>query len=87
MGCLPFGWTGWGCEQPGPEGGVPAYSRGLELGDLKGPFQPKPFCESTLILFPGNPEGAEVVCLDQPFILRQKMMALRRRGGPVPHSL
>ena len=48
MGCLPFGWTGWGCEQPGPEGGVPAYSRGLELGDLKGPFQPKPsydFCE------------------------------------------
>ena len=30
-------------EQPGLEGGVPAYSRGLELDDLKGPFQPKPF--------------------------------------------
>ena len=24
-------------------GGVPTYSRGLELDDLKGPFQPKPF--------------------------------------------
>jgi len=28
-------------KQPGPEGGVPTYSRGLELDDLKGPFQPK----------------------------------------------
>jgi len=27
-----------GFEQPGLEGGVPAYSRGLELDDLKGPF-------------------------------------------------
>ena len=32
----------WGFEQPGPEGGVPTDSRGLELGDFKGPFQPKP---------------------------------------------
>ena len=32
------GQVGWGCEQPDP-----AYSRGLELGDLRGPFQPKPF--------------------------------------------
>ena len=32
-----------GCEQPGLEGGVPAYSGGLEVDDLKGPFQPKPF--------------------------------------------
>jgi len=31
-----------GFEQPGIEGGVPAYSRGLELGDLKSPLQPKP---------------------------------------------
>jgi len=30
--------AGWGCEQPGLEGGVPAYSRGLERDDLKGPF-------------------------------------------------
>jgi len=35
------GQAGWGCEQPGLQGGVPAYSRGLELDDLKGPFQPK----------------------------------------------
>ena len=28
---------------------VLAHSRGLELGDLKGPFQPKPFYESTII--------------------------------------
>ena len=39
------GQAGWGCEQPGPEGGVPAYGRGLELDDLKGPFQPKSSCD------------------------------------------
>ena len=38
--------AGWGFEQPGLEGGVPAYSRGLELDDLKGPFQPTPFYDS-----------------------------------------
>ena len=38
----------WGCEQPGLEGGVPAYSRALELGDPKGHFQPKPFCDSMI---------------------------------------
>ena len=40
------GQAGWGFEQPGLEGGVPAYSRGLEPGGLKGPFQPKPFSDS-----------------------------------------
>jgi len=30
--------AGWGLEQPDLEGDVPAYSRGLELDDLKGPF-------------------------------------------------
>ena len=40
---------GWGCEQPGLEGGVPAYSRGLEPNDLKGPFQPKPFYDSMIV--------------------------------------
>ena len=30
-------------EQPGLEGSVPAYNRALELDDLKGPSQPKPF--------------------------------------------
>jgi len=37
--------TGQGCEQPGLMGGVLIYSTGLELGDLKGLFQPKPFYE------------------------------------------
>ena len=42
--------AGWGCEQPGLEGGVPAYSRVLELDDLKGPFQSKPFCDSMITI-------------------------------------
>ena len=41
------GQAGWGCEQPGLEGGVPAFiAWGLELADLKGPFHPKPFYRS-----------------------------------------
>ena len=40
------GQAGWGFEQSGLEGGVPAYSRGLELDDLKGPLQLKPFYDS-----------------------------------------
>ena len=40
------GQVGWGCEQPGLEGGVPAYSRQLGLDDVRGPFQPKPFYDS-----------------------------------------
>ena len=39
------GQAGWVLEQPGLLGGIPVYSRGLELDDLKGPFQPKPFCD------------------------------------------
>jgi len=40
------GQTGQGFEQAGLEGGVPDYSGGgVELDDLKGPFQPKPFNE------------------------------------------
>jgi len=40
---------GWmGCEQPGLEGGVPAYSRGLERGDPKCPFQSKPLYDSLI---------------------------------------
>ena len=41
--------AGWGCEQPGLEGGVPAYNRGLELHDLKGPFQPKLFYDFNIV--------------------------------------
>ena len=42
------GRVGWGFERPGLEGGVPAYSRGLELDDLNGAFQPKPFYDSVI---------------------------------------
>ena len=44
--CALQGQAGWDCEQPGLEGGFPAYSRALGVDDLKGPFQPKPFCDS-----------------------------------------
>ena len=47
------GQVGWSFEQPSLEGGVPTYSWGLELDDLKGPFQPKPFYDSVHI----NPAG------------------------------
>ena len=42
------GQAGWGFEQPGLAGGVPAYSRVLERGDLKGPFQCKSFHDSMI---------------------------------------
>jgi len=42
------GQAGWGFEQPGLVGGDPAQERGLELGDLKGPFQPEPFYDSVM---------------------------------------
>jgi len=44
------GQAGCGFEQGDLVGGIPAYSRGLELYDLKGPFQSKPFYDSTMIL-------------------------------------
>ena len=44
------GQAGWGCEPPGLEEGVPVHSRGLEINDLKGPFQPKPLCDSMILL-------------------------------------
>jgi len=40
------GQAGWGFEQCGQVGGVPAHSRGLELDDLTGPYQPKPLYDS-----------------------------------------
>jgi len=43
----------WRYSRPGWMGpgqpelvGQPAHGRGLELGGLRGPFQPKPFCDS-----------------------------------------
>jgi len=53
------GQAGWGSEQPGLVGGVPAYSRGLELGDLKRPFQPKLFSDSTN----DHPRGNCIICI------------------------
>ena len=43
------GQAGWGFEQPGIEGGVPACSRVLELYELKGPFQPNPFYDTMIL--------------------------------------
>ena len=43
-----IGEAGWGFEQPGLVGDVPAYCRGLELDDLKGPFQPRAFYDSII---------------------------------------
>jgi len=40
------GQVGRGFEQPGLAGGVPAHGRGVELADLSGLFQPKPFYDS-----------------------------------------
>jgi len=36
---------------------VPAHGRGLELDDLLGPFQPKPFYDSMIVAGKGCPQG------------------------------
>ena len=36
------GQAGWGCEQPDLERVFPACTWGLEVDDLRCPFQPKP---------------------------------------------
>ena len=51
------GQAGWGFEQPALEGGVPAYSRGLEPGDLKDPFQSKPICDFMIKMFLDSKSG------------------------------
>ncbi|XP_051470795.1 uncharacterized protein LOC127382792 [Apus apus] len=42
------GQVGWGLEQPGLVGDVPAQGRRLGLDDLQGPFQLKPFHDSMI---------------------------------------
>jgi len=44
------GQAGWGFEHPGLMEDVSAYCRKLELNDLKGPFQPKTFCDSIIFI-------------------------------------
>jgi len=43
------GQAGCGSGQPGLVVGNPAHSRGLELDDHCGPFQPRPFCDSVIL--------------------------------------
>jgi len=43
------GQAGCGSGQPGLVVGDPAHSRGLDLGDHCGPFQPRPFSDSMKI--------------------------------------
>ena len=40
--------VGWGTGQPELVGGSPAHDRGLELDDLQGSLQPKPFYGSVI---------------------------------------
>ena len=42
------GQAGWGPRQPELGGGWPCPKQGLGLGGLWGPFQHKPFCDSTI---------------------------------------
>ena len=42
------GQAGSGSGQPGLLVGDPAHSRGLELDEHCGPFQPRPFCDSMM---------------------------------------
>ena len=45
------GQAGCGSGQPGLLVGDPAHSRGLELDEHCGPFQPRPFYDSVNVLF------------------------------------
>jgi len=52
-----------GSGQPGLLVGDPAHSRGLELDEHCGPFQPRPFCDSMIsgaVAEPGDP--GDIVC-------------------------
>ena len=65
--------AGWAFEWPSLEGGVPAYGRGLELDDLKEPFQPKPFYDSMILQtwnFVSN-QGAPSVMFCSKYTIRK----------------
>ena len=46
--------AGCGSGQPGLVVGNPAHSRGLELDEHCGPFQPRPFYDSMFYMLTGN---------------------------------
>jgi len=86
------GQAGWGSEQTSLERGVPAYSRGLQLDDLKGPFQPnhstilckQTFCYSSLLILEvmlldclKKVKGFEVSCQHPKFFVRRNMKPVR----------
>lgn len=70
------GQSGWGCEQLGLEGGVPADSRGLELGDIKCLFQSKPFYHS--VILNSNTEVLSCEHFDLPLLRRNISQANRK---------
>ena len=52
------GQAGRGSGQPGLLVGDPTHSRGLELDEHCGPFQPRPFYDSTIPQHPPSPPTA-----------------------------
>lgn len=54
-----LGQVGWGSEQPNLVNGNPDYGRGLELGDLSGHLQPKPFGDSMILYSSSIPDLRE----------------------------
>ena len=51
------GQAGCGSGQPGLVVGDPAHSRGLELDEHYGPFQPRPFYGSMILIIPTPPHA------------------------------
>ena len=45
------GQAGRGCEQPDPGEDVPDHGGGLDWMAFEGPFQPKAFCDSMILLW------------------------------------
>jgi len=65
-----------GCEQPGLEGSDPACSRGLELHELKGPLQPKPFCDHFQQLGFAGLQGGQSETIEGFWVLTHSRFAL-----------
>ena len=89
-GCPLFGsiqdQAGWGFEQAGLEGDIPAYSRGLELHDLKGPFQPRPFYDSVFCRMQSNLQRHVAISLLGGLSKHPEVQTSRKRAA-LPASL